>query len=268
MWRQKHHRRLIGDVNVDVMIPLPKISAAANVILIIIGVILFQQWLSKSQQVKEKIQEAKQNQEMMVQQKEELQSKIQELDSAKQNLQAKVDSKESVISRLRGEIAQINEEYKKLRASSFRVRTDDDSVENFKRVFDKFAEKIQTVSVEKVKVSPSGKEIRTEVQNIMMPVAYVDHFVRIEEERSKFEKENERLVEIDGLNEEVKQLSQEILKLEEEKAQEFSRGYDIAYEMFEKTNEQYLKTLRSNRNGNIVGMLSSVAMGVAFGINL
>lgn len=69
-----------------------------------------------------------------------------------------------------------------------------------------------------------------------MPVAYANHFVRIEEERSKFEKENVRLVEIDGLNE-------EILFLEEQKAQEFSRGYDLAFEMFQKTNEQYLKTL-------------------------
>ena len=141
----------------------------------------------------------------MAQRNEELQSKVQQLDSAKQNLQAKVDSKESVISGLRNKIAKISEEYKKLRASSFRVRTDDASVDNFKRVFDKFADKIQTISVEKVKVSPSGKEIRTEVQNIMMPVAYVDHFVRIEEERSKLEQENVRLVEIDGLNEEIKQ---------------------------------------------------------------
>lgn len=250
------------------MIPIPRLSAVANIILILICVVLSQQWFSKNRQIKEKIQEAKQNQEIMAQKNEELQSKVLELDSAKEDLQAKVASKESVISGLRNEIAEINEEYAKLRASSFRVRTDDASVENFKRVFDKFADKIKTVSVEKVKVSPSGKEIRTEIQNIMMPVAYVDHFVRIEEERSKFEQENLRLVEIDSLNDQIKQLNQEILTLEEQKAHEFSRGYDIAYEMFEKTNEQYLKTLRSNRNGNIFSMISSAAMGVALGINL
>lgn len=248
---------------------LSKFSLPANVILILLCVVLFQQWFSKSRQIQEKIQEAKQNEAILAQKNEALESKVSELDSAKQELQIQVNSKESAISSLKTEIAEINEEYALLRASSYRIQTDDASVENFKRVFDKFADNVKTVTIEEVEVSPfSGKEIRTEVENIMMPVAYVDHFVRIEEERSKFEKENVRLAEIDGLNDEIKQLNQEILSLEEQKAEEFGRGYDLAYEMFQKTNEQYLKTLRSNRNSNIVGMLSSVAVGVALGINL
>lgn len=245
-----------------------KLSVVANCLLLLICVVLFQQRFYKNRDVNERIQAARQAEAVLIEQNEAMKLKIAELDVTKQALQAQVSSKETSISDLRAQIEQINQEYAVLRASSYRIRTDDASVDNFKRVFEKFADKVQTISVEKVKVSPtSGKKIRTDLVYMMMPVAYVDHFVRIEQERSKFEQENVRLGEIDDLNEQIKQLNRQILSFEEQKVQEFSKGYSLAYEMFELTNEQYLKTLKENRNRHLLGTLRSVAIGIALGIN-
>lgn len=247
---------------------LNKLSIGAWGVLVLAGLLGIQYFFGEIGKYKTEINLAKQNAKTLEAANETLEANVKEYTEEQVKLKEQAKTKDSQIVALKAENEKIKTEAEQERLNTFtKLKNDADSVKNFKEVFPDFATKTSTVLIKEVVTTPTGKSIVREIDNIMMPTAYVDSFARLKIANNSLTKRLENHEEIDDLNEQIKTLQNEVLRFEEKKVAEFKRGYELAYGMFKTTNEEYIKLMKEKRFSNIFKTIGAFASGAALGVN-
>jgi len=245
---------------------MSKGSIIAYAILLLLLVIVGQQFYYEQKLYSGKIAEAKENAKKLEAEKKELQKNVAILEKRQGEKQKEIDQKSDEIAELREDIKKIEAAHAVEMAKTYRITDDDQTVKIFKKKFKEMEFGIRTIEGWEVAIV-DGEEIPVPVNYIRMPVAYTEHFIRLDEKVITLEKENKKLSEIDDRSQEVIDLQKQVLKLETQKKEEYVKGYETAYTLFETTNDRYIKTMKENRSTDLIKTIGAFVGGIALGVN-
>jgi uncharacterized protein YlxW (UPF0749 family) len=112
-----------------------------------------------------------------------------------------------------------------------------------------------------------------DVRYLMVPFAFAGLFIEDHHNAESYKSQAGKLKQLDGLQEQVKDLNGQVLALEREKADAYKAGYDSAFTKYEDINERYIALLKEPPKFEVKlpkwqSFVACAAAGVALGAQL
>lgn len=225
-----------------------------------------QNFLHQFSQYKEEISQTKQDLKDMRRERDQLLDLVEAKNAEQKKIEEQVTAKEGELAALRNQVKELKEQQERDRAMMYRIVDDAASLQKFRETYPRFHTGAQSVEVNEV-IDVDGVPTPITHQRVFMPVAYLDEFVRVKQDRNSFEEQMKQMVLADAVQEEIKALKDEAFRLEREKAEAFQEGYEKAFAMFETTQARYLEVLKAKRFANVFQAIGGFAAGAALGVN-
>lgn len=228
-------------------------------ILILMIVVLGYQYWAVWKDALEKAEAAEVQQQKMVQENVVLQDTVAKLTEQQSQLSSQVEEKEQTIKDYEAKIAKIEEELIVTKKQTI-IETDEQIIANdFKKAFN--LEKISTIRV--INAPPPGDGWR--ITSLVMPIEYAKLATNAKTGLVACQAQTELKDKINNLNRVIKDLKDQTLVLEEQKARAYEEGYDKAFSLYKEVNEQYIDLLRTPPKADLsinwLGILGGIATG-------
>jgi predicted nuclease with TOPRIM domain len=245
---------------------MTKQSIIAYAVLVLLGIVLTQHFLYQNEKYATQIKAAEDREAVFDEKEKALKQRVVELESMQEELVQQVENGEGKITSLKQDIVNIKASHAREIAKTYRLDSDDATVTLFKKTIPEFASGTRTV-MQDVMQEVDGVAIPVPIFYAQFPSAYLEHFIRLHQENESLTAQVGKHVEIDSLNEQIKDLKDKNFALEVEKRGEYERGYDRAAKEFKETNAQYVALMEQKRFGGVLSTVGSFVAGIALGVN-
>lgn len=216
----------------------------------------------------EEIAAAEADKEKLIKVNAELEKTVKDLTQQQEQLQKEVDVKEAKVNELRDKVQKLEAWRQDNTLAVYHLRTSTDTLNEFKKAFPKLKGGTKVAIQEvPVKNKPPAK-----IEYLLIPIRYVEHFLRLKIDEESYEKQNIKLKEMDALHVQIGKLKDEKFRLQQEKTAAYNKGYQKAFDMYLKLNEVHIALLKQPPKIDfmtsfmqaIVPLAGGVAIGASF----
>jgi hypothetical protein len=186
---------------------------------------------------KEEILRVTQEKETLINQRNELEIRVSSIDSAKNAAEEKVLKLESEADSMRTKVFSLEQKRQVAQLDVRKLRTDSDLENQLMEAFPAIKTSMKIVNI------PVDEASGFTLKYWAVPMRFSETFLIDQMNSTNYEKQRDKLLQLDKMNLEIIGLQKTITKLEEEKSAAFKEGYDSAYVKYMDVNEKYLKSI-------------------------
>lgn len=209
---------------------------------------------------KEEILRVTQEREQLMKARDSILVLVAKKDSAKQELEKKVVDLEIEVDKVRADVDSLESVREEGQLSVRQLRTKDDLESQLMETYPEIKTSMRITEVTHPEI-PSLK-----FHYFSVPFRYAETFLIEHQNSENYQKQRDRLKELDEMQQQVIDLQKKIVVLEEEKSAAFKTGYDSAYVKYLDVNEKYLTLLNKPPQVKFgLPQVGAIAIGTAAG---
>ncbi len=233
------------------------------IFVLVVGIALLGwQYASFWKDAQEKIEQAQNERNELILNRAALESEVASLTNQQETLNREIEDRESRIAAFDEQIEQLNSELEIANFNALVQVSEQSIAEDFMAAYDLTSNNVKIVGVREV--TPSGREVLN--QFLQMPIDISKDMTVAKQTQVACAQEVELQENIRGLQGEIIDLTNETLRLEQEKTRAYNEGYEEAYGMYMEINDRYLDTLRNPPAPQLLPNWLQIAGGLVGGL--
>lgn len=232
------------------------IAAVIFVVLLMVGL----SFLTAKYIDKEEILRVTQERQQLMKARDSILTLVAKNDSAKQVLEMKVVDLETEVDRARADVDSLENTRAEGQLNVRQLRSEDDLESQLMETYPEIKNSMRVTEV-------THPEIPTlKFHYFSVPFRFAETFLIEHQNSQNYQKQRDRLNELDEMQQQVIDLQKKIVVLEEEKSAAFQSGYDSAYAKYLDVNEKYLTLLNKPPQVKFgLPQVGAIAIGTAAG---
>ncbi len=237
---------------------LKKLAIFGGVLIVLLMITLT--YITVKYQDKEEILRVTQEREKLKEQRTELLAKVAKADSTKQVYEAKVSEMEREAQEMRAKVDSLENSREVAQANVRKLRTESALENELMEAFPAIKTSMKMIEV------PVENFPNIKLHYFSVPFRFAETFLIDHQNSQNYEKQRDKLKDLDRMNTQITDLQKKVVLLEEEKSAAYKQGYDSAYVKYQEINEKYLALLREPPSVKFgLPQVGAVALGTAAG---